>query len=429
LCKRNVRAHAQKPSRNVIRRFRQDVAEETDQEAQSQVNAELKRAYLIYNPVAGQENPATILGDIALKLSDKYQLTIVQTKPDVSPEELAKKALAEKADVVIASGGDGTVGAVAGVLVNTGIPLGIVPRGTANAFSVALGIPTHIDDPTGFQNAAADVILQGYTKDVDTAIVTTSEVTDYPMILLLGIGYEAEMVEAADRDLKNALGPLAYIVSGAQKLLSAANFKAKVSVDEETAEGEVAAITIANAAPPFSVLAHGHTGECIYDDGKLEAIGYVAEEGGVTAPVKNIVNMARLFSGVVFGDKPVQAEDRIFGGRYSDVRVECEPPQKVVLDGELLGSTPVHAKVLPASLKVLVPTPVPNSESELVHRLAEQESLDEAVAELVIEELGPEAPAAVAGLEAEAAAEESVHSRLEESEGVENHPIVKPKDE
>lgn len=41
-------------------------------------------------------------------------------QPDVSPEELAKKALAEKADIVIASGGDGTVGAVAGVLVNTG---------------------------------------------------------------------------------------------------------------------------------------------------------------------------------------------------------------------------------------------------------------------------------------------------------------------
>lgn len=54
-------------------------------------------------------------------------------------------------------------------------------------------------------------------------------------------------------------------VSGAQKLLSASNFKAKVQVDGQAADGEVAAITIANAAPPFSVLAHGHTGECIYD--------------------------------------------------------------------------------------------------------------------------------------------------------------------
>jgi diacylglycerol kinase family enzyme len=67
-----------------------------------------------------QENPATILGDIALKLSEHYQLTVVQTKPDIKPEELAKQALQEKADLIIASGGDGTVGAVAGVLVGTG---------------------------------------------------------------------------------------------------------------------------------------------------------------------------------------------------------------------------------------------------------------------------------------------------------------------
>lgn len=358
----------------------------------------MKRAFLIYNPVAGQENPATILGDIALKLSEHYQLTVVQTKPDVQPEELAKQALKEKADLIIASGGDGTVGAVAGVLVGTGVPLGIVPRGTANAFSVALGIPTHLDDPTGFQNAAADVILSGHTKEVDTALVTTSEVTDYPMILLMGIGYEAEMCDAADRDLKNALGPLAYVISGAQKLLTASNFKATVHVDGETAEGEVAAITVANAAPPFSVLAHGHTGECIYDDGKLEAIGYVAEEGGVTAKVSNVVNMARLFSGVMFSDDPVQNEEKIFGGRYSDIKIECDPPQKVVLDGELLGTTPVTARVLPSSLRVLVPPPAaPTAEesAEVVRKIAEQEGVDEAVAAIVVDKLGVPAAAKV----------------------------------
>jgi len=41
-----------------------------------------------------------------------------------------------------------------------GMPLGIIPRGTANAFSVALGIPTHTDDPINFASQAADVILQ-----------------------------------------------------------------------------------------------------------------------------------------------------------------------------------------------------------------------------------------------------------------------------
>lgn len=40
------------------------------------------------------------------------------------------------------------------------MPLGIIPRGTANAFSVALGIPTHTDDPINFATQAADVIIQ-----------------------------------------------------------------------------------------------------------------------------------------------------------------------------------------------------------------------------------------------------------------------------
>lgn len=53
--------------------------------------------------------------------------------------------------------------------------------------------------------------------------------------------------------------------AGAKSIVGAKNFKAHVVVDGEEADGEVAAITIANAAPPFSVLAHGHTGDCIYD--------------------------------------------------------------------------------------------------------------------------------------------------------------------
>lgn len=64
---------------------------------------------------------ASILGDIALKLSEGVKLTILQTQKDgPSPQELAQQALKEGADLVLVSGGDGTVGAVAGALVDTG---------------------------------------------------------------------------------------------------------------------------------------------------------------------------------------------------------------------------------------------------------------------------------------------------------------------
>ena len=48
------------------------------------------------------------------------KLTVLQTQPDVGPKHLAKQALQEGADVILVSGGDGTVGAVAGALVDTG---------------------------------------------------------------------------------------------------------------------------------------------------------------------------------------------------------------------------------------------------------------------------------------------------------------------
>lgn len=64
---------------------------------------------------------ASILGDVSLKLSEGMQLTILQTQRDgPSPQELAKQALKDGADLLIVSGGDGTVGAVAGALVGTG---------------------------------------------------------------------------------------------------------------------------------------------------------------------------------------------------------------------------------------------------------------------------------------------------------------------
>ena len=99
-----------------------------------------KKIYVIVNPVSGPE-PVPV-EEIRRKLEESdAAYKVEETRPDVKPTELAKRAVEEGADLVIAAGGDGTVLHVAEGLIESGVPLGVMPEGTANVFATELGIP------------------------------------------------------------------------------------------------------------------------------------------------------------------------------------------------------------------------------------------------------------------------------------------------
>ena len=211
-----------------------------------------RRGYLIFNPVSGQGDPEMELAEIRAHLEPQFMLQIWKTRPDRDTAEQAKDLIkeinafdaeGEGDSIIIASGGDGTVGAVASALQNSNIPLGIIPRGTANAFSVALGIPTGL-------KAACTNLLLGNLRRVDVALCNNR-----PMILLAGLGFEAGMVDKASRELKNILGPMAYIFSGARQLVDQQPFHATMQIDGKEYRLDASAITMANAAPATSVMA------------------------------------------------------------------------------------------------------------------------------------------------------------------------------
>ncbi|MEL6902553.1 MAG: diacylglycerol kinase family protein, partial [Cyanobacteria bacterium J06606_4] len=122
-----------------------------------------KNAHLIFNPISGQGNSSGELLFIQNSFEEAgVPLTLLETTPDKSANELAREAVANDADCVIASGGDGTVSAVAGELAFTEISLGIIPRGTANAIASAFGISDNIA-------AACHTILSGIPRTIDMA--------------------------------------------------------------------------------------------------------------------------------------------------------------------------------------------------------------------------------------------------------------------
>lgn len=299
-------------------------------------------AQLIFNPAAGQGNSDQDLALIKKILEPQIQLNVILTQPGVDPGEQAKEAMQGRTDLVIASGGDGTVSAVAAAVMETEIPLGVIPRGTANAFSVALGLPTNLI-------AACETILAGTTKAVDV-----SRCNDIPMILLAGIGFEAETVEKANRELKNQLGVLAYLLAGAQQIAAQEIFEAQIEIDGQVTTFFSSAMTVANAAPPTSVLAQGW-GETLVDDGLLDVTIGVDQslEQNLAKRIQGITALADLFTSALI-KRPTNRED-IVCLRVPEIKISTNPPQKVVVDGEMIGTTPVEIHCIPQGLTIFAP--------------------------------------------------------------------------
>ncbi len=295
-----------------------------------------RSACLIFNPVAGQGNAEQDLATIKSILEPEFDLDIQFTTEEVDGGELARKAVENQVEAVIASGGDGTISAVAGALLETNIPLGAIARGTANAFANALDIPDTIE-------AACQVIVNGATRKVDAGLCNGK-----PMVLLAGIGFEAETVENADRQTKNRLGMLAYVLSGIKQLKDFEKFDTVLETDDKIIKVKANAITIANAAPPTSILAQG-TAEVIYDDGLLDVTIITPENRASAIAISyHLLQTA--------SNEEAAERDDIGYLRTKWVKVTTEPPQKVVVDGELIGETPIEVKCIPGGLTVFAPT-------------------------------------------------------------------------
>ncbi|MEL7086306.1 MAG: methylglyoxal synthase, partial [Cyanobacteria bacterium J06597_1] len=299
--------------------------------------AQSRIAHLIFNPVSGQGDSQQELQLIRQQLAPHMKLHVHTTTPDISAADLTRQAIALHPDLVIASGGDGTVSEVASELVGSTIPLGVIPRGTANAFAASLGIPTTITPI----RSACDVVLKDYTRAVDAATINGRH-----MVLLAGVGFEAETVERADREAKNRWGPLAYLFAGWQQLNEQQLFDLEMEIDGNVKQFQAGAITIANAAPPTSVLAQG-IGSVTFDDGMLDVTIVTA-----ASKLEALRTLLEMFGAATIGSS-VQSENAIHF-QAKQVVLRTDPIQKVVVDGELIGTTPLAIGCLPQSLRVFV---------------------------------------------------------------------------
>jgi diacylglycerol kinase (ATP) len=186
-------------------------------------------------------------------------------KSKQAPKQV-RKALKAGVDVVVVWGGDGMVQRCADALAGSGVPIAIVPAGTANLLASNLGIPRDIAE-------CVKIALSGARRTIDLGRFNGEH-----FAVMAGVGFDARMIRDADAGLKDKMGRLAYIWTGARNL-KAPRARARIKIGKKTwFRGKVACVLVGNVGSLFGGVTVFE--DARPDDGRLE-IGIVTAKSAM----------------------------------------------------------------------------------------------------------------------------------------------------
>ncbi len=199
---------------------------------QTQIRSKEKRALLVVNPRARRGAGSVAAARDVLENADISVTEIKPGKGENIADIIARNAA--HYDFAIVGGGDGTLNAAAPALVETGMPLGVIPLGTANDFARTVGIPA---DPM----KAAELIAAGKQQDIDLG-----EVNGHLFFNVASIGFSAELAQDLTEHAKKRWGTLGYGIVAARILIRSRLFTAFVDHDGTTEKIRTMQVSVGN---------------------------------------------------------------------------------------------------------------------------------------------------------------------------------------
>ena len=296
------------------------------------------RTLVVLNPKAGQDD----LGTLRRKLGGAFAaraapFDLVESERSGHATELAREAARAGYRAVCVVGGDGTIAEVATGLVGTGVPLAVVPRGTANQLARNLGIPLGLE-------AAVEVALNGEPSPIDLG-----QIDGRAFALVAGAGFDAAVMAGATRERKERWGFAAYIYSALKEALSVAPARFEITADDHRLEVSAVSVMIANGGALFLKylpvrLPLTPTPLSSWTDGLFDVV--------IVAPRRFPDWAGVLWSAA---RRRFAGSDRLIHLHARTVRVVTDPPVPTQVDGDVAGMTPITARVLEGGARVLLP--------------------------------------------------------------------------
>lgn len=293
------------------------------------------RCAVVVNPVKVSDQFRDLLTE-RLAAAGWAEPVWLETTEEDPGRAMTQQALAAGVDLVVGAGGDGTVRVVADGMAGSGVPMGIVPAGTANLLARNLALP--MTEPE-----ALDVALARSTRDVDLVRITVDGGRPEHFGVMAGVGVDAVIMDEVNPTLKKAVGPAAYFVA-AGKALGRLPMRMDIRVDGGRVHRRRAMVCLIGNV---GELAGGIVliPEASAEDGKLDV--YVASP-------RRFTHWIRLALRVLTRRK--QRDDQVdhWQGRKVEVRLTHEDSYQ--MDGDVAGQCrTLVAEVQPGALRVCTP--------------------------------------------------------------------------
>ena len=262
------------------------------------------------------------------------QPDIVQTTKPGEAIELARTAVTQGYDVVVAAGGDGTLSEVANGLLRAAgagqtIPFGILPIGTANDFSDMVGLPRDL-------TAAVQLIAAGQTRQIDAGWVN-----DHFFINNCAVAMEP-MITLENIRMKRLSGELRYIVALLRGLVKLKAWHMQVRWDDGGHDGPAYLLSVCNGPRTGGFYM---APDAAVDDGLFDFV-FAPEVSKLTV----LSILVRLFR------KTHIFHPQVVYGRTRHISITSTPGTPIHADGEIIAeaATQIEYKILPGKLTLLV---------------------------------------------------------------------------
>jgi diacylglycerol kinase (ATP) len=295
-----------------------------------------RHAVLIVNPVAGQARGLRLGQQMRLAFEKKgITCSVRVTNGQGDAERWSQEAADTGFDVIVAIGGDGTIGEVVSGQARSEakVPIAVVPVGTANVVALALALPW-------LPGMALGNILEGRILSFDVGYLPTM---DRYFFLMAAIGYPARVIQDSPRRLKNLFGVFTYLAAGIRNALKMDEVQIFIEEKNGISRRFNGTTILLSNIGKIGDINLKVTPDTSAHDGKFDL---------TIISSRSLWDLLLvLFRMLTWRYKPTE---RLHHFQAESVTIATDPPVEVQIDGEDLGQTPVEADIVHQGVQFIV---------------------------------------------------------------------------